>query len=128
MSFATRVRDVAARILVRIAKRRGKQIDFVPESGVSVDELWGFAYGFEGRFWDQGGETDLRRIQITIPRQAGFPTSNGLRIGDAFKVPTSTGETYIIEEVRLSNGVDWDDAAAFELDCARLGQQNIGHD
>lgn len=109
-----RIRDNAANATMRIIQRGlGQQITYIPAGGAAIT-VWAIvsssmqqSIGFDGR-------TDDRNIQITVPRQTGFPPTN-MNVGGRIKYNCNT---YIINNM-TADFEDLNYAAHVIFDCSR---------
>lgn len=109
-----RIRDNAAAATMRIIKRGlGQQIIYIPSGGVAatlyaiVSDSFKQRIGFDGK-------TDTRTIQVTIPRQTGFPPTS-MSVGGRIKY---NGYTYVIDDMN-ADFEDLNYAAHVVFDCSR---------
>lgn len=115
----TRLRDRAALIAFRLAKRFGTQLVVRDPIQGSVT-VWGYLENVILKTGIQHGETDVRNYVFVIPRQAGFPWTNDFNAGTDVQYPITTGPYYQAETVDPDNE-DYTMASTFRLICTRFG-------
>ena len=118
MGFITRVRDRAARVALRIAKRKGEQFDFI-NPGVAAVPLYGFLKESSQEAGLRGGPTDRFKITFIAPRQTSFPPAD-IKPGATIRYPMTTGTEYQIDVITPDNET-LALSATIEMECGRFG-------
>ena len=114
----TTLRDMAARLALRIAQRAGVQMDYINTAGTSVT-VWGFIEQTAQTANLRGGETDDFQFTVCIPRQTSFPPS-AFAPGELIRFPKTSGTKYQIDNIEPDNE-DNTQSSTFKLRCGRYG-------
>ena len=112
-----RLRDNAASAVLRIAKLRPALATYYATQDATGVTVYTIPEQLSHRIGLSSGETDIYSIDVTIPRQTGFPPNDGFAPGALLKVRDNT---YRVDSVE-GDLEEFSDSATFRLSCGRYG-------